>query len=462
MSKFVRMTGAMLCIAALLSSPATLNAGDKTAARATANAADKSAAKPADKPADAAAREEVLNAIEQLRTLLEKQNRELEAQRATLREQQGKMAALEAQLAQQQQATSSNGTHAAPSSDAKAADLAILEGQLEAVADSQAQLGKKVGTLETTTANNQRNTESKLRGLGAFTFSGDVRLRAESFFGSGLVTGAEPPDRHRQRVRLRFNANAKFNDEFSGGLTLTSGDLTNPISANQTLTGFFERKPVGIDRAFFTYTPKWFKPLSVTGGKFAYTWYRTELTWDNDINPEGLSETFGWDFKNPVLKRFAVIGLQMPYNEVTAGGDSAMFGGQIQMNWALGSRAKLGTYLAYYDHERVNSVAQALASGTLSGNAISNANGTIAGNRVYASKFGLLDSITRLDVTTNSSRFPLMMLFDFVQNTRACANLAAFGATPPACNPRDRQAYWTEVQLGKTQEQRDMRFGYVF
>ncbi len=29
-----------------------------------------------------------------------------------------------------------------------------------------------------------------------------------------------------------------------------------------------------------------------------------------------------------------------------------------------------------------------------------------------------------------------------------------------ACNPRDRQAYWAEVQVGKTQEKGDLRFGY--
>ena len=146
------------------------------------------------------ANEDLLGAIEQLRGLLEKQSRELESQRATLAEQQKRMAALEEQLthpvAGPQESANQDSMQ-----DAKPSAVKILEGQLEAVADSQAQLSKKVSTLETTSANNQKNTETKLRGFGLFTFSGDVRFRAESFFGSGLITGAEPPDRHRERFR---------------------------------------------------------------------------------------------------------------------------------------------------------------------------------------------------------------------------------------------------------------------
>src|SRR6185312_6986976 len=102
---------------------------------------------------------------------------------------------------------------------------------------------------------------------GNFQFSGDLRLRHESFFGSGPANGAAAPDRHRERYRLRFNVNTKLNDEISGGFSLASGDLGDPISTNNTETGFFTRKPIAVDKAFASYKPKYFKPFSVTAGK---------------------------------------------------------------------------------------------------------------------------------------------------------------------------------------------------
>jgi len=86
----------------------------------------------------------------------------------------------------------------------------------------------------------------------------------------------------------------------------------------------------------------------------------------------------------------------------------------------------------------------------------SNTNTSVPGNR-FASKFALLDVIGRLDVDTGYSRWPLMLQLDFVNNTRACANV--FVAT---CNPKDRSGWWGEVQIGQTKEPRDFSFSYTF
>ena len=87
----------------------------------------------------------------------------------------------------------------------------------------------------------------------------------------------------------------RLNDQFKGGFSLASGDLNNPISTNQTLNQYDTRKPIAIDRVYATYTPSWFKPLTLTGGKFAYPWFNTELVWDKDLNPEGAGETLAFD-----------------------------------------------------------------------------------------------------------------------------------------------------------------------
>ena len=124
--------------------------------------------------------------------------------------------------------------------------------------------------------------ENNLKKVGPFAFSGDFRLRDEPFFGG---PADQSQVRNRERFRLRFNANAKLNDDINGGFTLASGDINDPISTNQTTNQFFTRKAIAIDKAFINYNPHQFKPLTLTGGKFAYPWYNTELTWDKDLQP---------------------------------------------------------------------------------------------------------------------------------------------------------------------------------
>ena len=474
------LLGLGMAASARLGGTETSAAKSATTAAPAKNAANPAEAEAARKSDKAASRESSAVEIElqHLKDLILEQSKELEAQRALLREQQQKLAALEQRLAQQapptglavyRPATAAFGQAREQEQD-RPSDLKLIEGQLEAVADSTKEIGQKVGKIEKDVSDQKKSADSKFRALGNFSFSGDIRVRYEPFFGGGPETSPSPPDRHRERFRVRFNATAKFGEEFSGGLTLASGDPGDPISTNQTFTNFFQRKPILIDKAFVTYTPKWFKPLSVTGGKWGYTWFRTELTWDNDLNPEGVSETVGWNWKNSVFQRLAVVAFQTAFSESSGGPDSGMFGGQVQTGWKLHDRLKFSGHVAYYHYRNANTIAANQGSGTgstglLGGNNDTNSFGVIKGSRVFASNFGILDAIARFDFDTGIGRFPLMLLFDFAQNTRACQNSGAFtdaGVTPPACNPKDRQAYWAEMQFGRTLEQGDMRFGYTF
>lgn len=352
---------------------------------------------------------------------------------------------------------------------APAAAPAPVAGSLEALAESNKALTERVNKLQKSSEASEKDLGTKIKGLGNFTFSGDLRVRYEPFFG-GPANGSQ--QRQRERVRLRFNANAKFSDEFSGGLSLASGDLNDPISTNQTLTFLFTRKPIAIDKAFLTYNPKWFQPLSLTGGKFAYTWYHTELTWDNDLNPEGFSQTLSFKIKNPVLQKLVFVGFELPFNEVAGEGnaDSFVYGGQLQTYWKLSDRVKFSGYGGFYNWHRPDAVANALNNSViqglfrLGGSGVQNSR-TVAAPFQFASQFALLNVIGRLDVDTGQARWPLMVQLDFVNNTRPCANLRALApsaALTASCNPRDRSGYWAEARLGRTQEQGDINFGYTF
>ena len=168
--------------------------------------------------------------------------------------------------------------------------------------------------------------------LGRFRFSGDIRVRGEDIFQDcpTCVT------RNRARVRVRFGVDGRLNENFMGGFALATGSLGDLTSANETFTNFFERKTIGLDRGYITFNPVAARWLSLTGGKFAYTWARTSLTLDPDINPEGFNQKLSWDLKTPFLKSFTVQGLQLLYNEVARGDDSFALGGNASAVFQFG------------------------------------------------------------------------------------------------------------------------------
>jgi hypothetical protein len=418
--------------------------------------------------------------LQQLREMIQAQTQELEEQRAALREQKKKMESLETEIRESHPVP--NGTGAASS-----ANVPPAAANLDAVIAAQEDLGQKVGKLQTQVDATKKSLEESIKKIGPFTFSGDLRLRDEPFFG-GPTNQSQVRDRFR--FRMRFNANVKLNDEFSGGFSLASGDINDPISTNQTANQFYTRKPFLLDRAFMNYTPHWFKPLILTGGKFAYPFYRTELTWDNDLNPEGLAQTLAFKSESAVFKKLTLVGFELPFSEVAGTAatnrsihQSVVYGGQIQTQWQFGSRVKFSANTAFYNYINADALAVALATANASnpqspaigllpvgGSSVQNSVyrvGGVATTARFASRFGLLDTIARFDFDTHVPRAPITILGDYVQNTRACANVGAIlSATPTAtpnvaCNSRQRSGYWLEARLGRAAEKGDWQFAYT-
>ncbi len=356
-----------------------------------------------------------------------------------------------------------------------------------------------------------RNLERQIKGLGPISFSGDIRLRGEPFFGG---PDDQSQDRARARVRVRFNALADLGSQFRAGITLASGDVNDPTSTNQTLTGFYSRKAVALDQAFLEFRPDQFKALTLVGGKFRYPWFNTELTWDKDLNPEGAAETLGFKLDTPVLKRIALVGFQLPFAEVagTASTDKRItqqitYGGQLQTAWQLAPHVTLSAYSGFYDFRGADSVAYALAKASsknpqtpltgllplASGNPVQDSTYTttattiisIGGtnyptgvstvsNAQFASKFDLFDNIAKLDIDSGHPRLPISFVGDYVQNMEACGNLANIVAAPTntstatykqtvnaPCKSNQRRGYWAEGRVGRLQEKGDVQFGYT-
>ncbi len=322
-------------------------------------------------------------------------------------------------------------------------------------ADSDAVAGLKsdVADIQTTLTNNAVNTQdeqkrtSAVEGiLGRFRLSGDARVRYENFFQS--YSGCVAPNcnpRNRERLRLRIGLDGKLSEDFVGGFYIATGDLSEPISTNQTMTGFFNRKPIGVDRGWITYQPTSHRWLQLTGGKFAYTWMRTNLTFDPDLNPEGFSQKLSFDFASPTFKNVTFTGMQMMFNESSKGTDSFAAGGQISSRLKLGGVTITPAFTAL-NWRNVNPIAAAVSGGTLLGNALTNA--TSPDKKSYLSRFLYLDTMVDIGMRTPWARFPARLVLDYVDNPNAISNR--------------NKGYWAEFALGRTQEKGDVQFGYTF
>jgi hypothetical protein len=458
--------------------------------------------------------------LQQLRAAVEgqsariaKQTEELESERASIRDELDRISRLELQMKSAPDkpevfvASAKPGLQVSPSSSLSVAGPAEIAAAIPVVQEqipppAQGSVDRRLGELE-----------QRLKKLGPLSFSGDFRLREDAFFGG---PSDKSLDQNLQNYRLRFNIDVQLSNDLSGGFTLASGNINDPTSTNQTLTGFYARKPIALDKAFIQYHPTYFKPLSLVAGKFTYPWYNTELTWDKDLNPEGFGQRLNFELNStPVLKPVAFVGFELPFSQVAGTSlenkslmQTAVYGGQFQTEWRLSNWLELTAYTGFYNFHNADPMALALARSNAKnpstpligllplaggGGAVQNSvttttatsvisvNGTpeptgvtSIANAQFASKFGLFDTIARFDVKTPSERWPVAIIGDYVQNTEACANVGNIRPAPLntatteytqsvnfSCDPRQRRGYWAEVEIGRILEKHDLQFGYT-
>ncbi len=495
--KRMRAVVAILVVLALAmaASPA-LWAGDGAAVPLSGAAADESPAGDALAPADGSAKaasptplapvllelQELKESVEAQAQLLAEHTRELEEERAAVEGELDRIAKLESELRVAPAPLSSTMTsallptggwpepenpNAGPNAGANlqtagAGASPVVQGQ----APAQGSVDRRLSDLE-----------QRFKKLGPLSFSGDFRLREDAFYGG---PGDHSLDQNLQNYRLRFNTDIQVTDDISGGFTLASGNINDPTSTNQTLTGFYARKPIALDRVFIDYHPRDFKPLNLVAGKFSYPWYNTELTWDKDLNPEGFAQTLDFELTFvPVLKRIAVVGFELPFAQIAGVSlqnkslmQTATYGAQFQAAWQLANWLSFTAYSGLYNFHNADPMALALAKAssknpatpligllpltggggapqnsivTTTATSVVMVNGiavptgvTSVTNAQFASKFALFDSLGRFDVKTASERWPVALIGDYVQNTEACANVgnilrAPANTTRPPC-----------------------------
>jgi len=325
--------------------------------------------------------------------------------------------------------------------------------------------------------------------LGRFRLSGDLRVRGEAFDQSYSGCGAACNNRYRGRIRARLGIDGKLNEDFIGGLYLASGavvngapDLKDPVSTNETLTSFYERKTIGIDRAFITYNPVKHKWLQLTGGKFAYTWNRTSGTFDSDLNPEGFVAKTSWDLSHAgIVKNISLQGMTLLYNEVGAGTDSNAVGGSFSSRLALTKWLTFTPTYTVLNWNGSDAIAQAAspvplpnpntpAVGTplpnpttqpvrvINANAFTNASaivGTGTGQRrVFVSDFMYSDFIGDFAIKTPWAKWPARFIGEYEKNLRARRN--------PVDGYKGDEMFYIEGSIGRQSQKGDLQVGYSY
>jgi hypothetical protein len=199
--------------------------------------------------------------------------------------------------------------------------------------------------------------------LEAISVFGDVRERWEGFYENNMTA------RNRERFRARVGVAANVSNEISATVRLATGDPNDPISTNQTFTNTFTRKPINLDQAYLTLKPgKSFniEPglFTLTAGKFGANAYRTsELVWDDDLSPEGATETLTLvEQKDGLLRGLKVNAFQWVVNEVSDGSDPWMGGAQVVGEAGFGTFANWTVSAADYNYQNLNQVARTLLS----------------------------------------------------------------------------------------------------
>src|SRR5262245_20625298 len=206
--------------------------------------------------------------------------------------------------------------------------------------------------------------------ISKFTLFGDVRFRFEGFYHQPYLEDQKVTARNRERVRARLGLRFAYSDELSATIRAASGNINDPISPNETLTGDFSRKNLNLDWAFFTFTPGQtfnIRPgvFSVTAGKFPNPIFKTdEMVFDEDLSLEGVSESFQFlDKPRGPLDQVKLHLAQWTFAEVANASDGWMFGGQLNPTWHFGNVQFEGGLGQYY-WLSANEIAQSLSRNT--------------------------------------------------------------------------------------------------
>jgi hypothetical protein len=259
--------------------------------------------------------------------------------------------------------------------------------------------------------------------------SGDLRVRSQ-----GDYSDSNGRDRNSAQVRGRLGAAYAINDTVTIGARLVTGDADDPNSTDVQLSNFDDDLQVSLDLAYVQVNAD---GLKLYGGKIPQPFTRTDLVWDSDVNPQGVSAIYKRSLTDGSALR--ANALFFIVDEAAGGTDSTMNGAQLGYDSPAFGAWKFDASAAYYDYQ-LGSIA-----GGDTGDFRSNPR-TADGR--YLSDFNLGDLIVGATWAGVSKRWPVRVMGDYVKN---------FGAATDADT-----GYSLDVSAGRVRNRGDWRVTYGY
>lgn len=166
-------------------------------------------------------------------------------------------------------------------------------------------------------------------------------------------------DRQRLRVRARLGATITADEAFGGGVRLTTGSATDPLSSNQTLGNYGNRFTTTLDRAFIRWRPS--SSFNAVFGRFGNPWVGTDLVWANDLGFDGVAAQWTPQVSNWGRALFTMGAMPVQEVELTAK-DKWLYGVQAGMEWPGRGLVSGRVALAYYHYANMTGRANAAGS----------------------------------------------------------------------------------------------------
>ncbi|MGH8027122.1 MAG: putative porin [Pseudoxanthomonas sp.] len=259
--------------------------------------------------------------------------------------------------------------------------------------------------------------------------SGDLRLRAQ-----GDYSDSDGTNRTSSQLRARIGATYALNDLVTIGGRVVTGDGDDPNSSDVQLSNWDDDLQISLDLAYAQFN---FGDLKIYGGKIPNPFTRTDLVWDGDVNPQGISAVY----KLPLSGggAFRANGLFFSVDEQAAGPDSTMGGVQLGFDSPDHSGFKYDVSGGYYRYS-LGSLAGA-DSGDWRTNRL-NPDGT------FASDYELVNVIAGFTWQSSKEKWPLRVMGDYVKNLGAIDD--------------QDTGYGVDVSLGRASKPGDWRFTYGY
>jgi hypothetical protein len=165
-------------------------------------------------------------------------------------------------------------------------------------------------------------------------------------------------DRERLRGRLRLGFESNLGRGWQMGARITTGNLRDPVSTNQTLGNTGGRYQAGFDLAYVQWSGNSATvrhAFDLSGGRIRNPWVSTDLVWDQDVTFEGIAANYRLGLqRDDAYGHYAFVTVgAFPLQEVELARDKWLLGSQLGIDWkfAGGSRARFAA--SYYDYRNL-------------------------------------------------------------------------------------------------------------